>query len=152
MKYTFLVRVAALLSLIVPSLIGQPAQPAQPAGNESKDLGASGSEVNLAVLQMGAIARGADQSGMQQVLAGQQDAFASLAPNTGAGSSVSVIQLGNATELTRVAIARVGSCPTGYGVSGEYCVASSENAKRAITRFGTCPKGYHSSGNYCLED
>jgi len=55
-------------------------------------------------------------------------------------------------KFTHVAIARVGSCPTGYSVSGEYCVAASMEAKHAITRFGACPKGYHSSGNYCLED
>lgn len=55
-------------------------------------------------------------------------------------------------KFTHVAIARVGSCPTGYRVSGEYCVAARKEAKHAITRFGACPKGYHSSGNYCLED
>jgi len=56
------------------------------------------------------------------------------------------------SKLRRIAMVRVGSCPTGYSVSGEYCVADSDNPKRAIGRFGKCPKGYHSSGNYCLED
>ena len=49
-------------------------------------------------------------------------------------------------------IVRVGKhCPSGYGVSGEYCVPrSGSNGKTAIVKKGACPSGYQRSGDYCV--
>lgn len=104
MKYFPFFRILGGSAMLFTLSWAQPAPPPDNAGGETKALAASGSEVNMAVLQMGAVAKGADTSGMQQVLAGQKEAFATLAPNPGSGASVSVIQLGNATELARVAL------------------------------------------------
>lgn len=47
------------------------------------------------------------------------------------------------------AIARNGSCPSGFNTSGNYCVATSSDL-HAIERNGSCPSGYNTSGNYCV--
>lgn len=46
-------------------------------------------------------------------------------------------------------IAKLGSCPTGYLTSGDYCVPRTD-ARPAIEKQGPCPPGYLSSGSYCL--
>ena len=51
---------------------------------------------------------------------------------------------------TRPAIPRLGSCPSHYYSSGNYCVGSDANAPHAMPRSGSCPSGYYSSGNYCV--
>ena len=50
------------------------------------------------------------------------------------------------------AIVKVGRhCPSGYGVSGEYCVPKTEsNATTAIEKKGSCPSGFSKSGDYCV--
>lgn len=53
-------------------------------------------------------------------------------------------------ENAMFALPKVGSCPSGYHTSGDYCVASSKGSKTAITKLGSCPNGFYSSGNYCL--
>ena len=55
----------------------------------------------------------------------------------------------NATHAQQP-LSKVGSCPSGYHTSGNYCTPSSANAKPAIAKVGSCPSGYHTSGNYCL--
>ena len=45
---------------------------------------------------------------------------------------------------------RLGSCPSGYYASGEYCVRT-ESGRPAIERLGSCPSGYYASGSYCVE-
>ena len=42
-------------------------------------------------------------------------------------------------------------CPTGYHQEGNYCVASSANAKPATPLHGShCPTGWHQEGNFCV--
>ena len=53
---------------------------------------------------------------------------------------------------TKPAIAKVGACPSGYHTSGNYCLASSASAKPAVVKSGSCPSGYHTSGAYCLRN
>ena len=48
------------------------------------------------------------------------------------------------------AVPKVGTCPSGYHTSGDYCLGSSDDAKHAIPKTGACPSGYHTSGGYCL--
>ena len=43
-----------------------------------------------------------------------------------------------------------GRCPSGYHVSGDYCVSGSR-ARTAIPKSGRCPRGWTVSGDYCLE-
>jgi hypothetical protein len=49
-------------------------------------------------------------------------------------------------------VVRVGKhCPSGYRVSGEYCIPRSESsATSAIAKKGSCPSGYRKSGDYCV--
>jgi hypothetical protein len=49
-------------------------------------------------------------------------------------------------------VPKTGSCPSGYHTSGDYCLASSANAKPAVPKAGSCPSGYHTSGDYCLKN
>ncbi len=49
----------------------------------------------------------------------------------------------------RFAVPKVGSCPSGYSTSGDYCLASA-GAKHAMPKTGSCPSGYSTSGDYCL--
>jgi uncharacterized membrane protein len=44
---------------------------------------------------------------------------------------------------------KVGACPSGYGTSGAYCLASA-GARHAVPKTGSCPSGYSTSGDYCL--
>lgn len=46
-------------------------------------------------------------------------------------------------------LAKVGSCPSGYSTSGQYCVPGNK-ARFAIEKRGACPGGYSTSGAYCL--
>lgn len=48
-------------------------------------------------------------------------------------------------------IPKDGSCPSGYGSQGNFCVPSS-GARFAIAKHGACPSGYGSQGNYCVAD
>lgn len=51
----------------------------------------------------------------------------------------------------RFALARNGgSCPSGYFSSGNYCVASSATSKHAMPRSGSCPSGYFASSDFCV--
>jgi hypothetical protein len=49
-----------------------------------------------------------------------------------------------------VALQKSGACPSGYFTSGNYCVSTKGNTKDAIPKVGTCPSGYSTSGNYCV--
>ena len=46
-------------------------------------------------------------------------------------------------------LAKVGTCPSRYSTSGQYCMPGS-NARFAIDKRGACPSGYATSGAYCL--
>ena len=50
----------------------------------------------------------------------------------------------------RFAIEKRGACPSGYATSGAYCLAGA-NARPAMPKVGTCPSGWFTSGRYCLE-
>ena len=43
-----------------------------------------------------------------------------------------------------------GSCPSGWGSSGKYCVPGN-NAKAIVQKNGSCPSGWGSSVNYCVK-
>ena len=47
-------------------------------------------------------------------------------------------------------VAKVGSCPSGYSTSGEYCLAGSGTTRLAVPKGGSCPSGFSTSGAYCL--
>lgn len=49
----------------------------------------------------------------------------------------------------RYAVEKVGSCAAGYAPSGAYCLAG-PNARLALPRSGSCPSGFAVSGAYCL--
>ena len=51
---------------------------------------------------------------------------------------------------SRFAVEKRGRCPSGYHVSGDYCVSGSR-ARTAIPKSGRCPSGWTVSGDYCLE-
>ena len=55
-----------------------------------------------------------------------------------------------AAALPASPVARVGSCPSGYTTSGDYCLATSDDSRHALPRQGSCPSGYTTSGDYCL--
>ena len=50
----------------------------------------------------------------------------------------------------RYAVTKVGTCPTGYSTSGDYCLASSDDTPVAVAKGGGCPTGFSTSGDYCL--
>ena len=43
-----------------------------------------------------------------------------------------------------------GSCPSGWNSAGNYCKAGS-SAKGIIAKLGSCPSGWNSAGNYCVK-
>ena len=43
-----------------------------------------------------------------------------------------------------------GLCPSGWRSSGQYCVAGL-SAKGIMMKVGSCPSGWRSSGNYCVK-
>ena len=61
-----------------------------------------------------------------------------------------VLLLGISFATYGNAVQKIGSCPSGWNTSGNYCVAGS-NAKGSIFRYGTCPPGWNTSGNYCVK-
>ena len=57
---------------------------------------------------------------------------------------------------TAVAVHKVGSCPSGYTTSGDYCLATSSESTDvealvaiALPKKGSCPSGYTTSGDAC---
>lgn len=54
------------------------------------------------------------------------------------------------TDSAKAAIEKTGACPSGYFVSGDYCLAG-QNAKPVMHKQGACPAGWFVSGNYCLK-
>ena len=56
----------------------------------------------------------------------------------------------NPSSSARYAVPKVGSCPSGYSTSGNYCLASSDSSGHAVIKGGSCPSGYSTSGAYCL--
>ena len=50
----------------------------------------------------------------------------------------------------KFAIAKSGSCPSGYGSQGSYCVADSSAKLAMLKGSGSCPSGYGAQGNYCV--
>jgi hypothetical protein len=56
----------------------------------------------------------------------------------------------NPGASARYAVEKVGSCPSEYSTSGAYCLASSDNSRHAMAKTGSCPSGYSTSGAYCL--
>jgi hypothetical protein len=52
----------------------------------------------------------------------------------------------------KAAIAKNGTCPSGYSAQGNYCVANSNNAEIVIPKNGICPSGYSTQGNYCVQN
>jgi hypothetical protein len=53
------------------------------------------------------------------------------------------------SSSAKFAVAKVGSCPSGYSTSGNYCLAS-DRAKHAVPKVVSCPSGYSTNGDYCL--
>ncbi|WP_295401387.1 hypothetical protein [uncultured Thiocystis sp.] len=51
--------------------------------------------------------------------------------------------------LTPQPLAKLGSCPSGYTASGQYCNPGPK-ARVALEKRGQCPSGYTTSGAYCL--
>ena len=47
-------------------------------------------------------------------------------------------------------VLKIGSCPSGWRSSGQYCVAGL-SAKGIMIKVGSCPSGWRSSGNYCVK-
>ena len=72
---------------------------------------------------------------------------------TAVAAAVACLLSGMATELlaqpAAVALPKVGSCPSGYSTSGDYCLAN-QGARHAMPKTGSCPSGYSTSGDYCL--
>lgn len=64
-------------------------------------------------------------------------------------AAAELLSSGDLAAQTGKAIEKVGSCPSGYYASGNYCVPN-PNAKAAIEKSGSCPSRYYSSGAYCL--
>ena len=60
-----------------------------------------------------------------------------------------VLLLGISFATYGNAVQKIGSCPSGWNTSGNYCVAGSY-AKALILKFGSCPSGWNTSGNYCV--
>ena len=56
----------------------------------------------------------------------------------------------NPSSNARYAVVKTGSCPAGYSTSGGYCLASSDDSRHAVPKGGSCPSGYSTSGDYCL--
>lgn len=55
-----------------------------------------------------------------------------------------------ALQASPAPLSRQNACPSGYHVSGGYCVPNSDKARAAIEKNGACPSGYFISGDYCL--
>ena len=65
-----------------------------------------------------------------------------------AWTAVAFFQMAHGSPAPRV-VEKVGSCPSGYSVSGNFCKPNS-SARFAIPKVGSCPSGYSVSGAYCL--
>ena len=50
----------------------------------------------------------------------------------------------------KVAIVKLGSCPTGFKASANYCVG--DKGAYAEVRSGSCGTGMKTSGKYCIKD
>ena len=51
--------------------------------------------------------------------------------------------------MTPQPVVKIGSCPSGYSTSGQYCIPG-QNARVALGKREQCPSGYSTSGAYCL--
>ena len=47
--------------------------------------------------------------------------------------------------MAQAPVQKVGSCPSGYHQSSNYCIPSSSSAAPALPKVGSCPSGYHQS-------
>jgi len=54
----------------------------------------------------------------------------------------------NAQVQLEPIVAKIGSCPSGWGAAGNYCRALS-NAKPIVPKIGSCPSGWGAAGSYC---
>ncbi|WP_020505945.1 hypothetical protein [Lamprocystis purpurea] len=51
--------------------------------------------------------------------------------------------------MTPQPVVKLGTCPSGYSTSGQYCIPG-PRARLALEKRGRCPSAYGTSGAYCL--
>ena len=56
-----------------------------------------------------------------------------------------------ADENDQQPIPKVGTCPTGYRTSGDYCIPLESTDEEVIIKLKSCPSGYRTSGHYCIK-